>query len=59
MEIYIPLVAVIIGALTPVIVGLYVARREREEQQPSLVPLRQGEADTGDHYRHGSRWSSP
>jgi hypothetical protein len=55
MEIYMPLIAVIIGVLTPVIVGINVARREREEQELCLVPLEHRAVKVLDHYRHGAR----
>jgi hypothetical protein len=39
MDIYMPLIAVGVGALTPVIFGLWLALRERDEEEQALVPL--------------------
>jgi len=53
MDIYMPLIAVLVGALTPVIVAFSLARQESEESELALVPLQHRAVKVRDHYRHG------
>ena len=55
MEVFMPLVAVIAGALTPVVVAIYAARREREEDALALQPLEHRAVRVVDYYRPGMR----
>lgn len=56
MEIYMPLIAVIAGALTPVLLALYIAKREQDEQELYLVPLEQRATVTPTHERRPNPW---
>ena len=55
MEVFMPLVAVIAGALTPVVVALNAARREQEEDALALQPLEHRAVRVVDYYRPGMR----